>query len=197
MKRMIDRLTQEGLRGGVKVMIGGAPVTQDFADEIGADGYSDNAAGAVNLARQLMAAAAVISESRNLQSPDLSKLEIGDWRLTNSANPYERTRTLRSGHALSTARPLPDHGLWILGRDAAHLAGAGLSRRRQPRLVLRHGPAVAYLRLHHGAVAALPRAATGGRGRDRDRPAERWRHRPARQVPRLHPASSAPHAGRP
>jgi len=58
MKRMIDRLAADGLRGGVKVMIGGAPVTQDFADEIGADGYSDNAAGAVNLARQLMAAAA-------------------------------------------------------------------------------------------------------------------------------------------
>ncbi len=58
MKRMIDRLAADGLRDGVKVMIGGAPVTQDFADEIGADGYSDNAAGAVNLARQLMAAAA-------------------------------------------------------------------------------------------------------------------------------------------
>ena len=58
MKRMIDRLVQDGLRTGVKVMIGGAPVTQDFADEIGADGYSDNAAGAVNLARQLMGAAA-------------------------------------------------------------------------------------------------------------------------------------------
>lgn len=58
MKRMIDRLSADGLRGGVRVMIGGAPVTQDFADEIGADGYSDNAAGAVNLARQLMAAAA-------------------------------------------------------------------------------------------------------------------------------------------
>ena len=58
MKRMLDRLTQDGLRAGVKVMIGGAPVTQDFADEIGADGYSDNAAGAVNLARQLVGAAA-------------------------------------------------------------------------------------------------------------------------------------------
>lgn len=57
MKRMIDRLTADGLRRGVKIMIGGAPVTQDFADEIGADGYSDNAAGAVNLARHLMAAA--------------------------------------------------------------------------------------------------------------------------------------------
>ena len=49
MKRMIDRLTQEGLRDRVKVMIGGAPVTQDFADEIGADGYNDNAAGAVGV----------------------------------------------------------------------------------------------------------------------------------------------------
>lgn len=58
MKRMLDRLVQDGLRAGVKVMIGGAPVTQDFADEIGADGYSDNAAGAVNLARQLVGAAA-------------------------------------------------------------------------------------------------------------------------------------------
>jgi corrinoid protein of di/trimethylamine methyltransferase len=56
MKRMIDRLTQEGLRDRVKVMIGGAPVTQEFADEIGADGYNDNAAGAVTLARQLIAA---------------------------------------------------------------------------------------------------------------------------------------------
>jgi len=58
MKRLIDRLVQDGLRASVKVMIGGAPVTQDFADEIGADGYSDNAAGAVTLARQLMGAAA-------------------------------------------------------------------------------------------------------------------------------------------
>jgi corrinoid protein of di/trimethylamine methyltransferase len=58
MKRMLDRLVQDGLRAGVKVMIGGAPVTQDFADEIGADGYSDNAAGAVTLARQLLGAAA-------------------------------------------------------------------------------------------------------------------------------------------
>lgn len=57
MKRMIDRLVQDGLRQRVKVMIGGAPVTQDYADEIGADGYSDNAAGAVTLARQLVGAA--------------------------------------------------------------------------------------------------------------------------------------------
>lgn len=58
MKRLIDRLVQDELRTGVKVMVGGAPVTQDFADEVGADGYSDNAAGAVTLARQLVGVAA-------------------------------------------------------------------------------------------------------------------------------------------
>ncbi|PJF46040.1 MAG: cobalamin-binding protein, partial [Candidatus Thermofonsia Clade 3 bacterium] len=58
MKRMIDRLVQEGLRQRVKVMVGGAPVTQDFAEEIGADGYSDNAAGAVTLARRFVGVAA-------------------------------------------------------------------------------------------------------------------------------------------
>lgn len=58
MKRMIDRLVQEGLRQRVKVMVGGAPVTQEFAEEIGADGYSDNAAGAVTLARRFVGVAA-------------------------------------------------------------------------------------------------------------------------------------------
>ena len=38
----------------VKVMVGGAPVTQGFADEIGADGYSDNANSAVTVAKQLL-----------------------------------------------------------------------------------------------------------------------------------------------
>lgn len=54
MKNIIDRMTQAGVRQRVKVIIGGAPVTQDFADEIGADGYSDNAGGAVGLVRSLM-----------------------------------------------------------------------------------------------------------------------------------------------
>jgi methanogenic corrinoid protein MtbC1 len=44
------------MRPGVKVMIGGAPVTQKYADEIGADGYSSNANAAVALARRLVAA---------------------------------------------------------------------------------------------------------------------------------------------
>jgi corrinoid protein of di/trimethylamine methyltransferase len=56
MKTIIEELSKAGVRGRVKVMVGGAPVTQRFADEIGADGYSDNANGAVNLARRLVTA---------------------------------------------------------------------------------------------------------------------------------------------
>ena len=54
MKTVIDALASAGLRQKTKVMIGGAPITQQFADEIGADGYSDNASGAVALARKLV-----------------------------------------------------------------------------------------------------------------------------------------------
>jgi methanogenic corrinoid protein MtbC1 len=46
-----------GVRKNAKVMIGGAPVTQKYADEIGADGYSDNASGAVGLARKMLGVA--------------------------------------------------------------------------------------------------------------------------------------------
>lgn len=55
MKTCIDALRDAGLRDAVKVMIGGAPVTQSFADEIGADGYSPDAASAVDLAKKLIA----------------------------------------------------------------------------------------------------------------------------------------------
>ncbi|MDE7455568.1 MAG: homocysteine S-methyltransferase family protein [Prevotella sp.] len=54
MKEVIDALTAAGIRNQVKVMVGGAPVTQGFADEIGADGYSDNANSAVTVAKQLL-----------------------------------------------------------------------------------------------------------------------------------------------
>ncbi len=54
MKKTIDLLEETGLRDQVKVMIGGAPVTQRYADEIGADGFSDNASGAVHTARELV-----------------------------------------------------------------------------------------------------------------------------------------------
>jgi len=55
MKTTIEELKKAGVRENVRVMIGGAPVTQQYADQIGADGYSDNANGAVALARRLVA----------------------------------------------------------------------------------------------------------------------------------------------
>ena len=54
MKDVIAALTKEGIRKNVKVMIGGAPVTQDYADEIGADGYAPDAASAVDKAKELL-----------------------------------------------------------------------------------------------------------------------------------------------
>ncbi len=54
MRTTIDALKTAGVREQVKVMVGGAPVTPQFADEIGADGYSDNASAAVGLARRLV-----------------------------------------------------------------------------------------------------------------------------------------------
>lgn len=56
MKDVVESLKKEGLRQKVKVMIGGAPINQRFADEIGADAYSDNASSAVTAARKLVAA---------------------------------------------------------------------------------------------------------------------------------------------
>ncbi len=57
MKLTIDALKAAGLRTQVKVLIGGAPVTSQYAKEIGADGYSENASGAVGMVKQLLAAA--------------------------------------------------------------------------------------------------------------------------------------------
>lgn len=53
-KIVIEALEKEGLRGGVKVLVGGAPVNQQWADEIKADGYAENAIEAVKVAKQLL-----------------------------------------------------------------------------------------------------------------------------------------------
>jgi corrinoid protein of di/trimethylamine methyltransferase len=54
MRAVVQALESAGIREKTKVMIGGAPITQQYAEEIGADGYSDNASGAVALARKLV-----------------------------------------------------------------------------------------------------------------------------------------------
>jgi len=56
MESTIKVLEEAGLRDQVKIMIGGAPVTQAFADQIGADGYASNAAGAAELAKKFASA---------------------------------------------------------------------------------------------------------------------------------------------
>ncbi|PZC53133.1 MULTISPECIES: corrinoid protein [unclassified Mesotoga] len=54
MPRVIEELKKAGIRDDVKVLIGGAPVSQTYAEEIGADGYSPDSSGAVELARRLV-----------------------------------------------------------------------------------------------------------------------------------------------
>ena len=53
MRIVIEKLKEKGIRNNVKVMVGGSPISQKYANEIGADGYSANAVGAVKLAKRL------------------------------------------------------------------------------------------------------------------------------------------------
>ena len=53
-RTLIEQLSKRGLRDKVKVMVGGAPVTRDWVNEIGADGYSEDAIGAVLVAKKIL-----------------------------------------------------------------------------------------------------------------------------------------------
>jgi len=54
MKEVIEILKEKGKRDKVKVIVGGAPVSRKFSDDIGADGYAPDAASAVDLCRKLL-----------------------------------------------------------------------------------------------------------------------------------------------
>lgn len=54
MKDTIELIKEEGMQDRIKVIIGGAPISQDFADEIGADGFAPDAASAVDLCNKLL-----------------------------------------------------------------------------------------------------------------------------------------------
>ena len=54
MKKILELADQSGLRDTIKIIVGGAPITQAFADEIGADGFGENAGSAVTVARALV-----------------------------------------------------------------------------------------------------------------------------------------------
>jgi corrinoid protein of di/trimethylamine methyltransferase len=53
-RQVIEALEEAGIRDQVKVILGGAPVSQEWADTIGADGYAEDAVGAIELARRLV-----------------------------------------------------------------------------------------------------------------------------------------------
>src|SRR5665648_340719 len=55
MKDVIDQLVEEGMRDKIKVIIGGAPISQEFSDEIGADGFAPDGASATELCQKLLA----------------------------------------------------------------------------------------------------------------------------------------------
>ena len=71
MKKTMDMLEQSGIRSRVRVMVGGAPVTQNFANEIKADGYGESATSAVSIARSFMGQAT--------QSPISSSISCSGW----------------------------------------------------------------------------------------------------------------------
>ncbi len=54
-RQVIEALSEAGIRDRVKVIVGGAPISQEWAESIGADGYAEDAVGALRVARQLMA----------------------------------------------------------------------------------------------------------------------------------------------
>jgi len=54
MKQTVDAIVESGLRDQVKILVGGAPVTQAFADEIGADGFAADAGSASKLAKSFI-----------------------------------------------------------------------------------------------------------------------------------------------
>jgi methanogenic corrinoid protein MtbC1 len=54
MKNVIEALNAEGIRSGVKVIVGGGAISDRFAESIGADGYDPTAPGGVKLARKLL-----------------------------------------------------------------------------------------------------------------------------------------------
>jgi len=55
MRKVVEQFESEGIRSTSKILVGGAPVTSEFAKKIGADGYSNNASAAVTLAKELVA----------------------------------------------------------------------------------------------------------------------------------------------
>ncbi|RME78706.1 MAG: cobalamin-binding protein, partial [Chloroflexi bacterium] len=61
-KPTIEALVEAGLRDSVKILVGGAPVTQEYAELVGADGYAPDASAAVRLVKKLLGLAEAVTE---------------------------------------------------------------------------------------------------------------------------------------
>jgi 5-methyltetrahydrofolate--homocysteine methyltransferase len=70
MKKTLDLMAQEGLRRDIIALVGGAPVTQAFADDIGADGYAQNASLAVDKAKELLKSRGIIAANDAIPKED-------------------------------------------------------------------------------------------------------------------------------
>ena len=92
MKRVVDAIEEAGLPMDTKVIIGGAPVTQQYADEVGADGYAPDAASGVALAKRMVGAA--VEESAE-EAARRMVLEVRD--LYESAVRQENAEDIRKG----------------------------------------------------------------------------------------------------
>jgi methanogenic corrinoid protein MtbC1 len=63
-REVIEAVEEAGIRDQIKVIVGGAPVTQDWADAIGADGYAEDVVGAVELGKRLLGQLGLASSDR-------------------------------------------------------------------------------------------------------------------------------------
>jgi 5-methyltetrahydrofolate--homocysteine methyltransferase len=71
MRPVIDLLINSGLRQQVKVLVGGAPLTQEFANQIGADGYAPDASKAVSCAKEILSIQGTTKSTNNNNSQDV------------------------------------------------------------------------------------------------------------------------------
>jgi cobalamin-dependent methionine synthase I len=91
MKKVIDLLVDRGLRNQVKVMVGGAPVNEKFAADIGADGYGADAGSSVDLARALL-------QKKESRTPSRIKYKSGNILVTFKSVYMVTIEPMRSGY---------------------------------------------------------------------------------------------------
>jgi corrinoid protein of di/trimethylamine methyltransferase len=109
MKTTVEAIKTAGVRGKVKIMIGGAPVTQKYADEIGADGYSTNANSAVALARKLVAASRFRTSTHGTAGMRPCRSPRAASSSTHDGSGPARTEPLACARAAALARQVRRH----------------------------------------------------------------------------------------